>query len=114
MNIDDNLQLISAMVFLSISWFGIDIGRMKKSWKIKMIYTALLGLTVFIIFSIVMKDISIWICLMILTMAFFIVGMYHFLDNHADTYGQIDILAFLKKKKKAPEEKNPSLEEKDR
>lgn len=101
MEVTDNLQFASIFVILSIGWFASVISDFKKPLKTKCLYGLLLATAVFIVFSWLTKDIAWPLYLMMIAMMLFLVSIKHFVDYHGDTYGRIDVLAFLKKKKTA-------------
>lgn len=98
MNIPDNLPIATAFVILTIGWFSISIADMKTKLITKILYSFLLATIVFVIFSIITKDFPLPLYLMMIIMSVLQVSVKHFVDNHGDTYGQIDVLGFFKKK----------------
>lgn len=103
MDIPDNLPIATAFVILTIGWFSISIADIKTKLTIKILYSFLLATIVFFVFSIIIKDFSLSLYLMMIVMSMLQVSVKHFVDNYGDTYGQIDVLYFLKKKNKDKE-----------
>lgn len=98
MDSDGSFQLARTLIILTIGWFSVDISKIQKPLKIKLFYSLLLSAVVFSAYSIWLKNLSFIMFLIIFTMSSFLVSMKHFLDHHAEKYGQMDVLAFLKKK----------------
>ena len=106
MEIPDNLNLASMFMIFSILWFSHNIGAMKKPYKIKFFLSLLLASVVFVIFSIITKDIAFPLYLMMIIMVVFLVSFKHFGDLYGDTYGKIDVFSFFKKKNSNKQKKD--------